>query len=444
MHDMAQEVLIILLLIVVNGVFALAEVAVLASRKARLQQLAKEGGHKARAALELAESPNRFLSTVQIGITLIGVLAGAFGGATIAKEIAAYLKAFPSLSPHADSIALGLVVLVITYLSLVIGELVPKRIALHSPERIASLVALPMQWLSALVSPLVSFLTLSTDVVTHLIGLRASKEPPVTEQEINVMIEQGTQAGVFEPAEHTMVKRVFRLGDRTVGSLMTVRQDIVWMDMDDSLDENLKILTSNVYSRVPVCRGDLDNVEGILRAKDLLNQCLVCGIPDIKDVLQEPMFVPETLPALKLLEKMKESRTHIILVVDEYGTVKGLVTLNDILEAIVGDMPSLDETDEPYAVQREDGSWLLDGMLPMDEFKEIFGLGRLSDEEPGRYLTLSGYVLTKMGRIPTAGDTFEADGLRFEIMDMDGNRIDKILVSNATPGDDTIGKRILD
>jgi len=218
---------------------------------------------------------------------------------------------------------------------------------------------------------------------------------------------------------------------------MTVRQDIVWMDMDDSLDENLKILTSNVYSRVPVCRGDLDNVEGILRAKDLLNQCLVCGIPDIKDVLQEPMFVPETLPALKLLEKMKESRTHIILVVDEYGTVKGLVTLNDILEAIVGDMPSLDETDEPYAVQREDGSWLLDGMLPMDEFKEIFGLERLSDEDPGRYLTLSGYVLTKMGRIPTTGDKFEADGLRFEIMDMDGNRIDKVLVSAGASGDDS-------
>ncbi len=439
MSNISREALIILLLIVINGVFALAEVAVLASRKARLQHLAKEGGHKAKAALELAESPNRFLSTVQIGITLIGVLAGAFGGATIAEEIAAYLKAFPSLSPHAESIGLGLVVLVITYLSLVIGELVPKRIALRSPERITTLVALPMQWLSTLVSPFVSILTFSTDVVTRLIGLRDSKEPPVTEQEITVMIEQGTQAGVFEPAEHSMVKRVFRLGDRSVGSLMTVRQDIVWIDLDDPLDENLKKLTSNSYSRVPVCRGDLDNVEGILRAKDLLNQCLTCGIPEIKGVLQEPMFVPETLPALKLLEKMKESRTHIILVVDEYGTVKGLVTLNDILEAIVGDMPSLDDSDEPYAVQREDGSWLLDGMLPMDEFKEIFGLGRLSDEETGKYLTLSGYVLTKMGRIPLSGDRFEADGLSFEIMDMDGNRIDKILVSNATHGDDTSG-----
>jgi putative hemolysin len=435
MGDMSREILIILLLIVVNGVFALAEVAVVASRKARLQQRAKEGDHKAKAALELVESPTRFLSTVQIGITLIGVLAGAFGGATIAEKIAAHLKTLPALSPHAESIGLGLVVLVITYLSLVIGELVPKRIALHRPERIASLVALPMRWLSALASPLVTILTLSTDAVLHLMGLRASEEPPVTEQEITGMIEQGTQAGIFAPAEQTMVKRVFRLGGRTVGSLMTLRPNIVWINLDDTMDENLKKLTGSVYSRVPVCRGDLDNVEGILRAKDLLRQCLACGIPDIKDVLQEPMFVPETLPALKLLEKMKENRTHIILVVDEYGTVKGLVTLNDILEAIVGDMPSLDESDEPYAVQREDGSWLLDGMLPIDEFKEIFGLGRLSDEETGRYLTLSGYVLSRMGRIPTAGDKFEADGLRFEIMDMDGNRIDKILVSAGTSGD---------
>lgn len=439
MKDMSQEALIILLLIVVNGVFALAEVAVVASRKARLQLQAKEGGRKAKAALELAEFPNRFLSTVQIGITLIGVLAGAFGGATIAEEIAEYLKAFPYLSPHAESIALGSVVLVITYLSLVIGELVPKRIALNSPEHIASLVALPMQWLSTLVAPLVSLLTFSTDVVTRLIGLRASKEPPITEQEITVMIEQGTQAGIFEPDEHSMVKRVFHLGDRTVSSLMTVRQDIMWIDLNDPLSENLKKLTSNTYSRVPVCRGDLDNVEGILRTKDLLHQYLVNGIPAIKEVLQEPMFVPETLPALKLLENMKESRTHIILVVDEYGTVKGLVTLNDIMEAIVGDMPSLDNSDEPYAVLREDGSWLLDGMLPMDEFKEIFGLDRFSNEKTGRYLTLSGYVLTKMGRIPTAGDSFESDGLRFEVMDMDGNRIDKILVLTETPGDENSG-----
>ena len=436
MTDISREVLIIILLIAVNGMFALAEVAVVASRKARLKQKAKEGNLKAKAALELAESPTRFLATVQIGITLIGVLAGAFAGATLSEQLAEYLKRFSALSAHADAISLGLVVLVITYLTLVMGELVPKRIALHSPERIASLVALPMRWLSVLASPLVTILSLSTDTVLRLVGMKASKEPPVTEQEITGMIEQGAQAGIFEPAEHTMVKRVFRLGDRTVDSLMTLKPDIVWIDLDNPREDNLRKLTESVFSRLPVCRGDLDNVVGILRAKDMLRQCLTCGIPDIKDVMQEPVFVPETLPALKLLEKMKEDRTHLVLVVDEYGTLKGLVTLNDILEAIVGDLPSLDESDEPYAVRREDGSWLLDGMLPMDEFKEHLKIDRLPDEETGRYVTLSGYVLSRMDRIPSAGDWFEADGLRFEIMDMDGNRIDKVLVSHP-PGKNT-------
>jgi putative hemolysin len=335
MKGLALEALIVILLILVNGVLAMAEVAVVASRKARRKQRAMEGDLKAKAALDLAESPGRFLSTVQIGITLIGVLAGAFGGATIAEEIAAYLYAFPSLAPHAESIGLGLVVLVITYLSLVVGELVPKSIALYRPERIASLVALPMRWLSVLASPLVTALTLSTDAVLRVMGLKATEEPPVTEQEITVMIEQGTQAGVFDPAEHSMVKRVFRMGDRTVGSLMTLRPDIVWIDLDNPADDNLKKLSSSVYSRMPVCRGDLDNVEGILRAKDMLRQCLSCGVPDLRDILHEPVFVPETLPALKLLEKMKESRTTLSSWWMNTAPSR-LVTLHDILEAIVG------------------------------------------------------------------------------------------------------------
>jgi len=431
MNDMSREALIILLLIGVNGVLALAEVAVVASRRARLQQRAKAGDRGARAALDLAESPTRFLATVQIGITLIGVLAGAFGGATLSEEIAAYLKSVPALSAHAEPISLGIVVLAITYLSLVVGELVPKRIAMHNPERAASLVAAPMKRLSVLASPLVWILSVSTEAVVRLTGLRTSQEPAVTEQEITGMIEQGTEEGVFEPAEHSMVKRVFRLGDRTVGSLMTLKPDIVWIDLDSPSEENLAKLTQSVYSRLPVCRKDIDNVIGILRAKDMLRQCLSCGVPDIRDVLQEPVFVPETLPALKLLEKMKEERTHMVLVVDEYGTLKGLVTLNDILEAIVGDLPALDESDEPYAVMREDGSWLLDGMLPMDEFKEHLKIERLSGEDTGRYITLSGYVLSRMDRIPSAGEWFESDGLRFEIVDMDGNRIDKVLVSQG-------------
>lgn len=437
MNDISRQTIIILLLIVLNGIFALAEVAVVASRKTRLKQLAKEGDAKAQAALTLAESPNRFLSTVQIGITLIGVLAGAFGGATLAAEFAVYLRRVPAFFTHADSISLGLVVFAITYLSLVIGELVPKRIALHNPERIASFIAAPMQWLSRLAAPIVVVLSCSTDAVLRLIGLRSYQEPVISEQEITGMIEQGALAGIFAPAEHTMVKRVFRLGDRTVGSLMTLRQDIMWLDLSDPLANNLKKLSVSVYSRVPVCRGELDNVVGILRVKDLLRQHLACAEPDIEGLMLEPVFVPESLPALKLLEKLKEERTHIVIVVDEYGSVKGLVTLNDILEAIVGELPSLDESDEPYAVRREDGSWLLDGMLPMDEFKELLGVGRLAEEETVRYRTLSGYVLTQMGRIPSAGDWFDSDGLRFEIMDMDGNRIDKILVSPLKARSDT-------
>jgi len=436
MNTISRQTIIILLLIVVNGIFALAEVAVVASRKTRLKQLAEDGDSKARTALELAESPNRFLSTVQVGITLIGVLAGAFGGATLSEEIAVYMRRVPVLSGHADSISLGIVVFAITYLSLVIGELVPKRIALHNPERVAALIAAPMQKLSRLAAPLVAVLSYSTDAVLGLIGLRTLKEPLITEREITGMIEQGALAGIFAPAEHTMVKRVFRLGDRTVGSLMTLRQDIMWLDLDDPQEDNLKKLSLSAYSRVPVCRGALDNVAGILRVKDLLRQHLACAQPDIEGLMLEPVFVPESLPALKLLEKLKEERTHIVIVVDEYGSVKGLVTLNDILEAIVGELPSLDESDETYAVRREDGSWLLDGMLPMDEFKDLLGLGGFKEEESGRFLTLSGYVFTKMGRIPAAGDRFESDGLRFEIMDMDGNRIDKILVSPLAPGND--------
>jgi len=429
MNAITRESLIILLLIVMNGIFALAEVAVVASRRTRLKQLAKEGDSKARAALELAESPNRFLSTVQIGITLIGVLAGAFGGATLAEEIAVYLRTVPALSSHAGPGSLGLVVFAIAFLSLVIGELVPKRIALHSPERIASLIATPMQWLSRLAAPIVAVLSYSTDAVLRLVGLNSHQEPVVTEQEITGMVEQGALAGIFAPAEHAMVKRVFRLGDRTVGSLMTLRQDIVWLDLNDPREHTLKKLSVSAYSRVPVCRGELDNVVGILRAKDLLRRHLACAEPDIEGLMLEPVFVPESLRALKLLEKLKEERTHIVIVVDEYGSVKGLGTLNDILEAIVGELPSLDESDETYSVRRDDGSWLLDGMLPMDEFKDLLGLGLLEEEGSGRFLTLSGYVMTKMGRIPRAGDRFDSDGLTFEIMDMDGNRIDKVLVS---------------
>lgn len=428
MGSIATEIIFIVLLIIANGIFALAEVSIVASRKARLQQRAQEGDAKARAALELAESPNRFLATVQIGITLIGIFAGAFGGATLSKELANSVRSVPTLAPYADSIGLGVVVAGITYLSLIIGELVPKRIGLHSPERIASLIAIPMRAISVVASPLVSFLSFSTDLVLRLVGLRASEEPVVTEEEINVMMEQGRQAGVFAEAEQDMVQRIFRLGDRNVSSLMTRRADIDWLDLEDSWEKNHHKLTASVYSRLPVCRSGFDEVIGVVRAKDLLDGVLEGKQPELTDSLQTPVFVPETLSAFKLLESFKANRTHLIFVINEHGTVEGLVTLHDILGAIVGDLPSLDESDEPYSVQREDGSWLLDGALPIADFKEIFQLDKLPNEGNGNYHALSGFVMMQMGRIPATADYFDLDGLRFEILDMDGHRIDKILV----------------
>lgn len=433
MDSIVSDIVVLLLLIVANGLFALAEVGIVASRKARLQQRQQEGDYKATIALELAESPNRFLSTVQIGITLIGIFAGAFGGATLAEKLTPLLASLPFLSSHAASVSLGLVVLLITYLSLIIGELVPKRIGLHSPERIATMVALPMRWLSQLAGPIVTVLSISTDAILHLFGLRESEDPPVTEEEIKVMIDKGTAAGVFADVERTMVGRIFRFGDRTVSSLMTRRPDIVWLDLEDSLEENLHKVLASVYSRLPICRGGLDHVIGIVRAKDLLNQHLSGQGFDLEAALHPAVVVHEALPAVQLLETLRTARTHIVLVIDEHGSIQGLVTLNDILGAIIGDLPSVDESDEPYAVQREDGSWLLDGLLPPEELKEIFQLSALPGEESGTYETLSGFVMMQMGRVPTVADHFQALGLRFEVVDMDGHRIDKILVTPLPP-----------
>lgn len=428
MNNLPLELLIVLLLIIANGVFALSEAAVVASRKARLQQRAQEGDHNAQIALTLADDPSRFLSTVQVGITLIGIFAGAFGGATLAEKIAVYLAPIPYIGAYADSISFTLVVLLITYLSLIIGELAPKRVALQNPERIATMIAAPMRRLSTIAGPFVTFLSYSTELLLRLLGIRTTDEPLVTEEEIKVMIEQGAESGVFAEAEQDMVERIFRFGDRAVSSLMTRRPDIVWLDLEAPLEKNLSILSSRVYSRLPVCRGNLDEVVGVVRAKDLLNQHIEGKPLDLAGALQPPVFVPATLPAIKLLERLRQERTHIVLVIDEHGGIEGLVTLNDILGAIVGDLPAVDESDEPYAVQRADGSWFLDGLLPIDDFKALLDIDKLPDEESGNFETLSGFVMMQMGRVPTVGEHFDAVNLRFEVADMDGYRIDKVLV----------------
>ncbi|MBN3952146.1 MAG: hemolysin family protein [Nostoc sp.] len=428
MSSITFEILIILVLIIANGVFSMSEMAIVSARKVRLQQLANQGDAKAKVALKLAESPNHFLSTVQVGISLIGILTGAFGGATIANRLAIDVKRVPLLAPYSEPLSFGIVVLLITYFSLIVGELVPKRLALNNPEKIASIVAIPMQALAAIASPVVFLLSASTDLILRLLGITASTEPQVTEEEIKILIEQGTEAGTFEEAEQDMVERVFRLGDRPVSYLMTPRPDIVWLDLDDSAEENRQKMVDSAYSRYPICQGGLDNVLGVIPVTDLLARSFRGEPLDLTIGLRQPVFVPESTRGLKVLELFKQTITHMALVVDEYGVIQGLVTLNDIMSEIVGDVPSTDGQDQPQAVQREDGSWLLDGMLPVEEFLELFGMEEWQPDERGSYQTLGGFVITNLGRIPAAADYFEWQSMRIEVMDMDGNRVDKVLV----------------
>ena len=435
MLSFTREIFFILLLIIINGIFALSEIAIVSSRKIRLEQLGAKGDERARVALELANHPNQILSTVQIGITMIGILAGAFGGVTLAEKLAVVLQRFPLLAVQSEAIALAIVVLSITYLSLVIGELIPKRLALSDPERIASRVAIPLRWLAIVVAPVVHLLSLSTDLGLRLLGIEtAATEPPVTEEEIKVMLKQGTEAGMFEVAEQDMVEGVLQLDDRRISTLMTVRPEIVWLNLEDSSETNRHKLVKSNHTRFPVCQGSLDEVLGVVQVTHLLAACLSGEQFDLTSSLRQPLFVPESTPGLKMLELFKQSGNHIALVVDEYGVIQGLVTLNDVLEAIIGDLPRLDQPEAPQATRREDGSWLLDGILSIEEFKELFGIEELPGEQRGNYHTLGGFIITHMGKIPVAAEHFEWQGLRFEVMDMDGNRVDKILVMPLEKG----------
>jgi putative hemolysin len=421
--NITSEILIILAVILVNGILAMSEMAVAASRKARLQQRENDGDKRAGKVLNLLQDPNLFLSTVQIGITLVGVFTGAVGGATLAEPLGTALAKVSLFSNFAESLALGIVVICITIVSILLGELVPKRIALHNPEQIASFLASPMILVSKLFSPLVWFLGKLTNLILSILGIKPGNEPPVTEEEIQLLIDQGTQAGVFDESEQEMVEGVFSLGDQRVYSIMTPRTDIVWLDIDDSLEEIREKIAANDYSRFPVRQGTLDVILGIVKTRDLLVPSLKGEPLHLKDLLRPAFYIPETMLASRALEILKEKGTDMLLVIDEFGGVQGLLTINDILEEIVGEM----EQDEPQATQRQDGSWLLDGMLEVDEFKEIFGFPSLPHED--EYETLSGFVMMSLGRVPQVTDHFEWNGYRFEIMDMDGRRVDKVLVT---------------
>jgi len=428
MNNIFLSILIIFLLIIINGIFAMSEISLISARKVRLQQMSKDGVRSAQVALDISENPNKFLSTVQIGITLIGILSGALGGASISSDLSLIFQDVSWLKPYSEILSVAIVVLLTTYFSLVIGELIPKRLGMNSPEKIASAVAMPMKAISWLTSPVVKLLSASTDIGLKILGIEKSKDPIITEEEIKILMKQGTQSGIFESAEEDMVTGIFRLGERYIDSIMTPRTEIEWIDLDEPFEVILEQVINSNHSRFPVATGELDNVQGMLLGKDLLSKSLNGATPSIPDIIQTPLFVPDSTSALKALDLIKEAGAHAALVIDEFSGVLGMVTLYDVLKSIVGSIPTAGEEEEIQIIQREDGSWLLDGLLDIDDIKELLGIETLPEEDRVGFQTLGGFMMTMLDSIPEVGQYFDVYNMRFEIVDMDGKRVDKVLV----------------
>jgi putative hemolysin len=432
MTGLTLQALFIFLLLFANGLFAMAEIAIVAARKARLKNLVDEGNVGAKLALDLATSPGKFLSTVQVGITLVGVLAGALGGNKIANTLAVTLK--PALGEHAEYLSLIIVVTTITYLSVIIGELVPKRIALNNPERIASALARPMNSLAQLFSPLVNLLNFSSDSLMAALGIRKPKEAVVSEEEVRVLIDEGLSAGIFKKTEKDMVEGVFELDEQSVGDLMTPRARMIWLSLDDTDEENWRRIAGSGHSHFPVYQETRDNVVGMVSVKSLWANLSLAGRVELRALVTPPLYVPITMPAGKLIEAFKKFGKHIALIVDEFGGLQGLVTLNDVMMAIVGNLPEREQRDDPKSQLRQDGTWLVDAMLDVDETKASLGIEQdLPGEEANRYSTLGGFILHQLGHIPREGDKFQWDRFEFEVLDMDRQRIDKVLVTPKPP-----------
>jgi len=421
------EALIVLLLILVNGVLAMSELAIVSSRKSRLEAMAAEGSAGARVALGLLDDPSRFLSTVQIGITLVGIFAGAYGGATLAEQLGAILDRFAFIAPSGGTVAFVIVVVVITYLSLVVGELVPKRIAMTNPERTAALVARPMRILSGVAAPAVWLLKHSTDAVLLLLRLGGAREATVTEEEVKALIAEGTRAGVFAPQEREMIDGVLRLADRTVRAVMTPRLDVVWVDRTAGREDLVRLVDAHRHRRILVCDGSIDNAIGFIDMADVLAAVLGGEAIDVGAIMRRPLVVSEGLGVFRLIDMFRRGGIHFAVVVDEYGTTEGIVTAIDILEGIAGALPERGADDEPLIVERADGTLLVDGLMPIDEFEAAMGVRGLSGD--GDFDTVAGLVLRELGRIPVAGDRVSVSGLTVEVVDMDGRRIDKVMVT---------------
>jgi putative hemolysin len=427
MSAITTELILIGLLLVLNGVLAMSEIAIVSARKARLRQSADQGDRGAAAALALAAEPTRFLSTVQIGITLVGIFAGAFGGATIAEQLGESLATIPELAPYADAIGLGVVVALVTFLSLIVGELVPKRLALNSPERIAALVARPMRLLATLAGPLVALLTLTTDGILRVLGVRPTSDAAITEEEVRLLIAQGTEAGVFEASERELVESAFELSETQVLELMRPRPLITWLNLDAPPDAAWALIANAPHSYYPVCRGELDRVVGVLALKDVARRLLVGEPIELTALVRPPLFLPEHLAASHALEQFKQGGSGVALVIDEHGGIAGLLTPTDVLEALVGDLAPATADDRTGPVRREDGTWLLDGLMRIDDAVELLGVKGYEEDETDDMQTVGGLAMATLGRIPAAGDRFVWHDQTFEILDMDGRRVDKLL-----------------
>jgi putative hemolysin len=433
---MLTSLLILLVLILLNGVFAMSEIAIVSSRRARLLQMAESGSAGARRAIALAAEPTRFLSSVQVGITSIGILNGAIGEDSIADPIRTLLLQTTWFAPYAQSLSLAIMVVLLTYFSLILGELVPKRLALTHPEAIAAIISRPMDVLATVGRPIVRILTWSTDGFLRLFGVRPSTDPQVTADEIRVLLQQGTEEGVFEPSEHLMMTNVLNLDERRVGAVLTPRSDIIYLDIEDGLDANAEKLRSQPHAALPLCEGGLEHVLGFVRSKKVLERMLSTGALDFRAVAEPALFVPEAATLMNLLEQFKRTNMPIALVVDEFGDVEGLVSLTDVISSIVGDLPG-DTEEEPMIVQREDGSWLMDGGVDLDTvLRTLNANDLLSDEDRQHYHTLGGLAMLALSRVPRTGDTFQRGAFRFEIVDMDGNRVDRVLVTPLPPAEE--------
>ncbi|MCH8684937.1 hemolysin family protein [Pedomonas mirosovicensis] len=420
------ELAIVLFLIVLNGFFSMSELAIVSARRVRLQMLADEGDNGAATALHLAEEPTRFLSTVQVGITMVGILTGAYGGATLSEPVARWLSAIPGIGSYAGSIAVALVVILITYLSLIVGELVPKRLALNHAEGIARTVARPMRLLSQVGAPIVWLLQRSTELALKLMGVKPQEQQVVSQQEVRSLIAEGTEAGVFDPDEKEMLEAVIRVSDLPVRALMTPRPELFWLDINDDMNAIRHEVEESGRSRFLVCEGELDKFLGIVEAKQLLGQCLKGEGLELRAHLKNPPVVHEATRVLKVLETIRQSGIHIAVVVNEYGGVEGVVTATDILAAIGGGLPEMNELERPDAVQREDGSWFMDGRIAIHEVERILGRDDLSGH--GDYTTLAGFMLWQLEHLPDVAETVDWNDLCFEVADMDEHRIDKVLV----------------